>query len=80
MIKNRVFEQMAKAGIRRQTELAERIGITKQNAGRIVNGDIRAIRFETLNSLCRVLGCQTSELFEYIPDTEQAELPLTGRR
>ena len=80
VIKNRVYEQMARMGFRTRRDLAREIGITESNVSRIVSGDIKAIRLNTLNALCRVLQCQTSDIFEYIPDTEQAELPLERGR
>jgi len=70
MLKNRVFAVMADRGIRTQTELAERIGLGISNVHNIVNDNFKAIRRDTLESLCRVLNCQPGDLFEYVPDAE----------
>lgn len=49
-------------------ELAELIGISPVNLSRIKTGKISAVRFSTLDAMCRVLGCQPGDLLEYIPD------------
>ena len=53
------------------TELSERVGITMANISILKNGHARAIRMETLNSICRALGCQPGDLLEYVPDREE---------
>jgi putative transcriptional regulator len=70
MMKNRVFEQMAKSGIKTRRELAQRVGLTESNISRIVSGQVKAIRLDTLESLCKVLDCQPGDLFEYVADVE----------
>lgn len=51
--------------------LAERIGLTPNNLSRIKTGKVKAIRFSTLEALCRELGCQPGDLLEYVdPDDE----------
>ena len=50
------------------TELAERIDITLANVSILKTGKARAIRFSTLEAICRVLGCQPGDLLEYQPD------------
>jgi putative transcriptional regulator len=72
MMKNRVFEQMAKSGIKTRRELALRVGLTESNISRIVSGQVKAIRLDTLESLCKVLDCQPGDLFEYVADGEAA--------
>ena len=47
------------------TELAERVGITLANLSILKTNKARAIRFSTLDALCRELGCQPSDLLEY---------------
>ncbi len=47
------------------TELAERVGITIANLSILKNGKARAIRFSTLQALCRELDCQPGDLLEY---------------
>ncbi len=53
------------------TELSERVGITMANISILKNGHARAIRMETLNSICRALDCQPGDLLEYVPDKEE---------
>ena len=47
------------------TELSQRVGITLANLSILKNNKCKAIRFSTLNELCRVLDCQPSDLLEY---------------
>jgi putative transcriptional regulator len=47
------------------TELADRIGITLANLSILKTNKARAIRFSTLEALCRELGCQPGELLEW---------------
>ncbi len=49
------------------TELAERIGITLANLSVLKTNKARAIRFSTLEALCRELQCQPGELLEFVP-------------
>lgn len=48
------------------TELSERVGITLANLSILKKNHARAIRFSTLESLCRVLSCQPGDLLEYV--------------
>ena len=56
------------------TELAERVGITLANLSILKTNKARAVRFSTLDALCRELKCQPGELLEYVegPDGEAA--------
>ena len=47
------------------TELAERVGITMANLSILKNGKARAIRFSTLEGICRALDCQPGDILEY---------------
>ena len=47
------------------TELSERVGITQANLSILKNGRARAVRFDTLDKICRVLGCQPGDILEY---------------
>ncbi len=47
------------------TDLAERVGITMANLSLLKNGKVRAVRFSTLEALCRELDCQPGDLFDY---------------
>ena len=46
-------------------ELAERIGITQANLSILKTGKARAIRFSTLENICRELDCQPGDILEY---------------
>jgi putative transcriptional regulator len=48
------------------TELAEKIGITLANLSILKTNKARAIRFTTLDAICRELQCQPGELLEYV--------------
>jgi len=50
------------------TELAERIGITLANLSILKTNKARAIRFTTLEALCRELRCQPGDLLEFVSD------------
>ena len=52
----------------RSKDLAERVGLTEANLSRIKTGRISAVRFSTLDAICRELGCQPGDLLEYVPD------------
>ena len=47
------------------TELSNRVGITMANISILKNGKARAIRFETLDAICKALDCQPGDLLEY---------------
>ena len=49
-------------------ELAERIGITPANLSILKNQKAKAVRFTTLNEICRVLNCQPGDILEYQED------------
>lgn len=49
-------------------ELAEEIGITPANLSILKNNKARAVRFSTLEALCKALECQPADLLEYIPE------------
>lgn len=46
-------------------ELADRVGITHANLAVLKNGRARAVRFTTLDALCRVLECQPGDILRY---------------
>ena len=54
------------------TELSQRVGITLANISILKNGRARAIRFETLNAICRALDCQPGDILSYSPDQEDS--------
>lgn len=49
-------------------ELAEKVGITNANLSNIKTGKISAIRFSTLDAICRELNCQPGDILEYSRD------------
>ena len=51
------------------TELADRLGITLANLSVLKTNKARAIRFSTLDALCRELQCQPGDLLEHVPET-----------
>jgi putative transcriptional regulator len=54
-------------------EIASRIGISVVNLSNIKTGKIKAIRFSTLNAICRELDCQPGDILEYIPGQDADE-------
>lgn len=60
-------------------ELAEKIGLSPVNLSRIRTGKLKAVRLSTLDALCRELGCQPGDLFEYMDDEKASEKGLLAR-
>lgn len=58
----------------RLTELAERVDITLANLSILKTGKAKAIRFSTLEALCRVLECQPGDLLAFEPDPVGREM------
>jgi len=54
-------------------ELTEMVGINMQNLSILKTGKAKAIRFSTLNDICRALECQPGDILEYSPDENEAE-------
>ncbi len=50
------------------TDLAERVGITIANLSILKQGKAKAIRFSTLDAICRELNCQPGDILEYRPE------------
>lgn len=55
------------------TELSERIGITMANLSILKTGKAKAIRFSTLDAICRVLECQPGDLLAHDPSIPTEE-------
>jgi putative transcriptional regulator len=51
-------------------EFAEAVGITPANVAVLKNGRAKAVRFTTLDAVCRVLGCQPGDILRWVPDEE----------
>jgi len=49
------------------SELAEKVGITNANLSILKTGKAKAIRFSTLEAICRELDCQPGDILEYSP-------------
>ena len=56
------------------TELATRVGITLANLSILKTGKARAVRFTTLDALCRELNCQPADILEHIPENGEEEI------
>ena len=50
------------------TELTENVGITMANLSILKNGKAKAIRFSTLEAICKALDCQPGDILEYKED------------
>lgn len=54
-------------------KLAEEIGISNVNLSNLKTGKVKAIRFSTLDAICKVLDCQPGDILEYIEADEKGE-------
>ncbi|MBC5630245.1 helix-turn-helix transcriptional regulator [Clostridium sp. NSJ-6] len=52
------------------TELSEKVGITMANLSILKNGKAKAVRFSTLEALCKALDCQPGDILEYRDDID----------
>jgi putative transcriptional regulator len=50
------------------TDLAEKVDLTLANLSILKTGKAKAIRFSTLEAICRALDCQPADILEYVPD------------
>lgn len=53
-------------------DFADAIGITPANVAVLKNGRAKAVRFTTLEAICRVLECQPGDILRWVPDSEEA--------
>lgn len=51
-------------------ELGEKIGLTQANISILKTGKAKAIRFSTLDNICKALNCQPADILEYIDEEE----------
>lgn len=51
------------------TELSEKVGLTQANLSILKTEKAKAVRFSTLDSICKVLNCQPGDILEYVPDS-----------
>ena len=49
-------------------ELAEKVGISATNLSILKTGKAKAVRFSTLEAICRALNCQPGDILEYVPE------------
>jgi putative transcriptional regulator len=56
------------------TELSEKVGIAMANLSILKTGKARAIRFSSLEEICRVLECQPGDILEYMNDKDYKKL------
>ena len=52
-------------------ELAQKVDITMANLSILKNNKARAVRFSTLEAICKALDCQPGDILEYVPDEEE---------
>ena len=54
------------------TELANEVDITLANLSILKNNKAKAVRFSTLEAICKALDCQPGDILEYVPDEENS--------
>jgi len=54
------------------SELAEKVDVSIVNLSNLKTGKVRAVRFSTLNAICKALGCQPGDILEYVEDEEES--------
>lgn len=52
-------------------KLAQKVDITMANLSILKNNKARAVRFSTLEAICKALACQPGDLLEFVPDGEE---------
>ncbi|MCI8677726.1 MAG: helix-turn-helix transcriptional regulator [Lawsonibacter sp.] len=52
-------------------ELAQKVDITMANLSILKNNKARAVRFSTLEAICKTLDCQPGDILEFVPDGEE---------
>lgn len=53
------------------TELSEKVGLTMANLSVLKTGKAKAVRFSTLDAICRALNCQPGDILEYQGDSHE---------
>ena len=54
-------------------ELAERVGITQANLSVLKTNKAKAVRFSTLEAICKALDCQPGDILEFVPEDDKKE-------
>lgn len=57
----------------RLNELAAHVGISNVNLSYLKTGKVKAVRFSTLNAICKTLGCQPGDILEFVEDDNEGE-------
>ena len=60
------------------TELSQEVDVTMANLSILKNNKAEAVRFSTLNAICKVLDCQPGDILEYVPDGDGTEVSEEG--
>ena len=60
------------------TELSQEVDVTMANLSILKNNKARAVRFSTLNAICKALDCQPGDILEYVPEGDGAEVSEEG--
>jgi putative transcriptional regulator len=60
-------------------QFADEVGLTPANVAVLKNGRAKAVRFSTLEAMCRVLQCQPGDLLEYVDDSAAAPAAAARR-
>ena len=60
------------------TELSQEVDVTMANLSILKNNKAKAVRFSTLNAICKALDCQPGDILEYVPEGEGAEVSEEG--
>jgi putative transcriptional regulator len=62
------------------TELADRIGMALANLSILKTGKARAIRFSTLDAICKALSCQPGDILQFEPEQTERERPIAANK
>ncbi|MBC2249482.1 helix-turn-helix transcriptional regulator [Listeria cossartiae subsp. cayugensis] len=54
-------------------QLSQEVGVANVNLSKIKTGKVSAIRFSTLNEICKVLNCQPGDILEYVADDDPVD-------
>jgi putative transcriptional regulator len=60
------------------TELADRVGLTLANLSILKTGKARAVRFSTLDAICKALSCQPGDLLRFEPEQAESAVPSSA--
>lgn len=56
------------------TDLSQEVDVTMANLSILKNNKAKAVRFSTLNAICKALDCQPGDILEYVPEGDGAEV------